>query len=269
MLVILSISIFLSYFMEVNADCSMLNYCNGHGACDNSTSTCQCYEGYGAASDVSFYKAPDCSQRTCPSDRAWADLPTSATVAHSITECSNRGTCDRLKGECKCMDGFSGTACQRNDCPNQCSGHGVCLSMKQLARMSDALPLAPNTHYEGNEDSTTWDEDKIMGCLCDSSWQVGLGSGETQEPEWFGPDCSLRHCPSGDNPKTGKIETDCFNVTAKDGRYMGEPGNLCQVDCSDQGICDHKSGTCQCFNGHFGNDCSVTDPTVMYSNWEL
>jgi hypothetical protein len=28
--------------------------------------------------------------------------------------------------------------------------------------------------------------------LCDSSWPVGLGSGQTQEPEWFGPDCSLR-----------------------------------------------------------------------------
>ena len=31
-----------------------------------------------------------------------------------------------------------------------------------------------------------------MGCVCDSSWVVGLGSGERQEPEWFGADCSLR-----------------------------------------------------------------------------
>lgn len=42
------------------------------------------------------------------------------------------------------------------------------------------------------KDSTTWDEDKIYGCVCDSSWTVGLASGEVQEPEWFGPDCSLR-----------------------------------------------------------------------------
>lgn len=42
------------------------------------------------------------------------------------------------------------------------------------------------------KDSATWDEDKIYGCLCDSSWPVGLGANETQEPEWFGPDCSLR-----------------------------------------------------------------------------
>ena len=31
-----------------------------------------------------------------------------------------------------------------------------------------------------------------MGCVCDSSWPVGLGAGERQEPEWFGADCSLR-----------------------------------------------------------------------------
>lgn len=42
------------------------------------------------------------------------------------------------------------------------------------------------------KDHTTWDEDKIFGCVCESQWPVGLGSGETQEPEWFGPDCSLR-----------------------------------------------------------------------------
>lgn len=183
----------LYLFQNVNGDCAMSNYCNGHGACLNSTSSCECYDGWGSSSDIAFYKAPDCSERICPSDRAWADVPSSSTTAHAITECSNRGTCDRSTGICSCFEGFTGAACQRNKCPNDCSGHGVCLSMKQLARMSNALPLGPNTYYEGYEDSITWDENKIFGCLCDSSWTVGLGSGETQEPEWFGPDCSLRN----------------------------------------------------------------------------
>lgn len=65
----------------------------------------------------------------------------------------------------------------------------------------------------GEDDSVTWDEEMIYGCVCDSSWEVGLGSGQTQEPEWFGPDCSLRHCPSGDDPSTTVDETDCYNVT--------------------------------------------------------
>lgn len=46
--------------------------------------------------------------------------------------------------------------------------------------------------YTHEQDGATWDEDKVYGCVCDSSWSVGLGAGETQEPEWFGPDCSLR-----------------------------------------------------------------------------
>jgi hypothetical protein len=178
----------------VHADCSMLNYCNGHGTCQNSTSTCACYDGWGSSADVTFYRAPDCSLRTCPTDRAWADIPTGTDTAHAVTECSNRGVCDRTLGTCTCFNGFTGSACQRTACPNDCSGHGVCLSIKQLARMSNALPLGPNTYYEGSEDTITWDEDKSYGCLCDSSWPVGLGAGETQEPEWFGPDCSQRMC---------------------------------------------------------------------------
>jgi hypothetical protein len=61
-----------------------------------------------------------------------------------------------------------------------------------MAAMTDAMPLSVATTYTGSEDTVTWDENKIYGCVCDSSWTVGLASGETQEPEYFGPDCSLR-----------------------------------------------------------------------------
>lgn len=107
----------------------------------------------------------------------------------------------------------------------------------------------------------------IYGCVCDSSWTVGLGYGETQEPEWFGPDCSLRHCPSGDNPQTSTDETDCAGVYAKNSNAQGESGNLCQVDCSNQGICDYRTGTCRCFNGQYGPDCSFGDARAVYDYW--
>lgn len=158
--------------------------------CERSLNKCECYEGWGASSDITLYRAPDCSHRTCPAGKAWADVPLADKTAHRLAECSNRGTCDRLTGACKCFAGFSGDSCNRNKCPNDCSGHGQCLSMKQLARMSDGLPLSDNSYYEGEEDTTTWDEDMSYGCLCDSSWPVGLGRDETQVPEWFGADCS-------------------------------------------------------------------------------
>lgn len=145
----LTILVLVGIFVYCSSDCSMLNFCNGHGFCVPQSSSCDCYEGYGAATDVTLYRAPDCSARTCPSGLAWADVPTSTTNAHFAAECSNRGICDRVLGLCNCFVGFEGAGCQRTSCPNSCSGHGVCVSIKQMAQMSNALPLGPNTFYEG------------------------------------------------------------------------------------------------------------------------
>lgn len=72
--------------------------------------------------------------------------------------------------------------------------------MKEIVSETEAQPLRSEVSWEYPDDSTsnTWDAMMIRGCLCDSSWAVGLDSGETQVSEWHGPDCSLRRCPSGD-----------------------------------------------------------------------
>jgi hypothetical protein len=75
------------------------------------------------------------------------------------------------------------------------------------------------------------------------------------------------HCPSADDPRTLKVETDCENVTAKHSAYQGSAGNLCHVDCANRGICDYKTGLCQCFNGHYGSDCSIIDAEAVYEYW--
>ena len=91
----------------VSQGCGMLSNCNGHGTCTVSTGKCSCYEGWGADTDKAYYKgtpppppspippsittpnltpppslhaaAPDCSKRTCPSGRAWGDVPTTTS----------------------------------------------------------------------------------------------------------------------------------------------------------------------------------------------
>merc|ERR1719262_2089801 len=62
-----------------------------------------------------------------------------ANEGHFYMECSNKGICDRKSGTCDCFDGYEGTACVRASCPNDCSGHGTCESIKELACKCDPV----------------------------------------------------------------------------------------------------------------------------------
>ena len=253
--------------------CQNLNYCSGHGKCrfggaDNPGQNCDCYPGWGASADVAAGIVEntvllDCSGRTCPTGMAWGDVPSTTADAHGQVECSGRGMCERLTGECVCQMGFTGSACQRTECPasGTCSGHGTCMSIRDMARRTDALPLSPPGYYGDSGAVTgTWDAEKNFGCLCDSSWPVGLGAGETQQPEWFGPDCAQRRCPSGDDPFSPDVdETDCGGVLAAGGKGTGAVGNLCHLDCSGRGVCGFKDGACRCHKGHHGANCGRTN----------
>lgn len=146
-------------------------------------------------------------------------------------------------------------------CPSssteECSGHGKCVSMKRMATLTTAFPLSPATTYTGLESTTTWDEDKIYGCVCDSSWTIGLASGQYQTSEYFGPDCSLKRCPGGDDPTTSADESSCSLAVAAGGFGTGATYNKCHVDCSNRGLCDYSTGTCTCFTGYYGYNCGA------------
>ena len=105
------------------------------------------------------------------------DMSVLTDSAHYYMECSNKGTCDRSTGECACFDGYDGVACQRASCPGSpkvCSGHGVCMSAKNLARADN------NNRY------SLWDKDITMGCKCDAGY--------------YGPSCAQRSCKVGVDP---------------------------------------------------------------------
>jgi hypothetical protein len=95
-------------------------------------------------------------------------------TAHYYMECSNKGLCNRKDGECECFDGYEGSSCQRASCPNECSGHGVCKNIRQIAE-DDAWNF-----YE------LWDKYATLGCVCDA--------------EYYGADCSSRRCKYGVDP---------------------------------------------------------------------
>ncbi|KAG3248892.1 hypothetical protein PI124_g6449 [Phytophthora idaei] len=194
--------------------CTYVNDCSGHGTCTLLSKVCICNSGWGAPTDVADYKSPDCSTRVCPSNYAWNSIPTSTTTAHDIiVECSAMGVCNRPTGTCKCFSGFEGSACERMSCPNDCSDRGTCMSMRNMAAAKNALPISPPTTYGDDPFSSTWDADRIFGCVCDSGWAVGTASGELQATEYFGADCSKRHCPIGNDPDTTVDETNCQGYT--------------------------------------------------------
>ena len=138
--------------------------CSANGVCDRTTGTCKCRKG-------KEYIAPRISSNE--------------QAIYLIT-------------------GYSGPSCDRQDCPMQCSGRGRCMDMHRLALTKEALPLSnavDRLRYDGRrtgktidgyEDSNTtiggngffdgaWDARVGRMCVCDSSWPVGLGAGETQQ----------------------------------------------------------------------------------------
>mmetsp|Transcript_2728 Transcript_2728/g.5002 ORF Transcript_2728/g.5002 Transcript_2728/m.5002 type:complete len:448 (-) Transcript_2728:43-1386(-) len=250
----------------VGNGCQDKSSCSLHGTCDYCYNTCICDEGYGNPStEIYDYVRIDCGERTCPAGKSIGSLPTSSTSAHPLKECSDNGICDRQVGQCACFDGWEGLSCDRRVCPNKCSGHGICASMREQSGMSNAFPLSRNVTHRGygtrpeTRNTTAWDADFMYSCVCDSSWPVGLDHGEFQAAEWHGADCSLKRCPGGDDPMTAANETDCNGKQAENSLETGKPGNGCYVECSNRGTCIYEEGVgrCKCFQGFLGEDCGT------------
>lgn len=94
--------------------------CSGHGVCSKFPQyTCACQAGW---------MGGDCNLRTCPTGRSWFELPTANEVAHlTLTECSDKGNCNRETGKCDCQNLFEGEACERSACPPALSFVVCCL----------------------------------------------------------------------------------------------------------------------------------------------
>merc|ERR1711988_41097 len=94
---------------------------------------------------------------------------------HFYMECSNQGLCDRKTGFCECFDGYTGRACQRQSCPEDCSGHGVCLSVDQL-RTADMTKLPMTCETKRDNKVVTCDGDVVTTGKLRAGDYVKIGS---------------------------------------------------------------------------------------------
>jgi len=157
------------------------NQCSGHGTC-MTDDVCNCYDNWGVGLS---HDSGDCSDRVCPYELAWVDTPDKTGAFHKYAECAGRGICDRTTGECACFDGYEGKGCQRTACPNDCSGHGTCEYIEDMAFAAtwNDYDRRGLKHNAKTFELHSWDSGKIRGCVCDAQY------GDV--------DCSKRMCPYG------------------------------------------------------------------------
>ena len=194
--------------------------------------SCTCFTRVEEGLTVYDFTGPDCSLRTCPQAPSWSAVY--ADNDHTLyEECSGRGTCHRKSGRCDCFPGYSGSACQRTACPNECSDHGTCQTLAAIAQgLSESSAYATLAAFDATKIrySAAWDAHQTTGCLCDDGF--------------FGPDCSQKRCPSQRDP-------------------MGGPGSETGRECSGRGRCNHGDGECRCYNGYYGAACATQRNSLL------
>jgi len=234
----------LGRFASVEGECP--NACSGHGQC-GSYDMCTCDRNW-QGSDCSQRTCPfglahvDTPKGDLDASNSITDhndvvitgstvyphgttegfpymVDTAGTVqgetAHNYMECSNKGLCDRRTGECECLPGYDGAACQRASCPTakpldgenrrsstsstmrrnvatyggRSSFTGVASSNVQINECSGHGTCETIEEIAFNDNGnryTLWDKESSMGCNCD--------------PGYAGPDCSERQCKYGIDP---------------------------------------------------------------------
>ena len=183
---VLTLGFVLVVFVQVVDGNACPNACSGHGDCSSADNRCKCWKADPRTN--TFWIGGDCSLRECPRGPAWVDVAIGVDNAHNVAECSNKGNCDYTTGHCTCELNFEGVSCNRMTCELDCNGHGACRSMKFHSEAQ--TPANGKTFYSY---TNVWDADMIYGCACDEGYT--------------GHDCSIRLCPTGDDPMTsGQVD---------------------------------------------------------------
>lgn len=166
---------------------------------------------------------------------------------HFYMECSNQGKCMRATGICDCYEGYTGRACQRQQCPGDpkvCNGHGVCLSVEQL-RTTNLMQLPITCETTRHSKTVTCDGDL---------WELKLHAGDYVKIGFYPPMkiSSIASKTVGDTVYN-KIDTFTLQHAFPESLPYGtEIWQVHQYDLWDK----NKNMACKCDPRYTGFDCS-------------
>ena len=147
-------------------------------------------------------------------------------------ECNNRGRCNRVSGFCECDEGYkssdgAGAKGTRGDCGLLNTTTVACPSVLLRTQVGAG---------DGEIDGYGFEE---VPCgrfgVCGSNSTCRCFDG------WTGYDCTKRQCPLG-------------LAWFDEASTADETAHL-EVECSNRGICNSKSGACECQTGFEGAAC--------------
>ena len=177
---------------------------------------------------------------------AACDLPEPSTAASWPSDCNGHGWC--IRGTCLCEEFWRGGACERPAaCPNKCSGFGECTRSGKCR--CDSL-------HTGSDCRTPRPNCPGWPTAC-SGIQHGVCDSESAtcacRPAWRGAACEIstapRPCPRG---RAVAVSDAILILEGEGDGDGGEASNRTVTTCSGRGQCDHEYGSCVCDFDEYG-----------------
>ncbi|CAM9637241.1 unnamed protein product, partial [Phaeothamnion confervicola] len=156
-------------------------------------------------------------------------------------------------------------------CPNDCSGHGTCYNMADMAKFYGPDYIQPGDGGDGvGPTYDNWDAAATVSCVCDTGY--------------FGADCTKRMCPKGDDPLTiGQNERSVVVDVSSSTRFNGTMritfnGETTQLEAGDS-FGDFDASDCEAAFESLANvydvDCAAVSAshgvalTVTFVSWPV